>query len=248
MIAAVKRSLSCTNKEPSVSGKDSPSVDEIRAMIKYNNASQNRCVTLKDYENRVLMMPARYGCPFRVSTIEANNKIMMYLLGIDNEGKLSDKIPMTMVKNIENYLSMYRNINDFVEIKNGRIINISIEMSVFLDKTYPIPDVIYNITKKIEEYMDINKHQLGEDIFIGDIEREVGNIDGVLNVIETRVFNEYGPQYSQTLTTQVTGGYDEENRSEIDLEANQYLLTSENDEMYEIKYPNTDIRITPYTR
>lgn len=248
MIAAVKRSLSCTNKEPSVSGKDSPSVDEIRAMIKYNNASQNRCVTLKDYENRVLMMPARYGCPFRVSTIEANNKIMMYLLGIDNEGKLSDKIPMTMVKNIENYLSMYRNINDFVEIKNGRIINISIEMSVFLDKTYPIPDVIYNITKKIEEYMDINKHQLGEDIFVGDIEREVGNIDGVLNVIETRVFNEYGPQYSQTLTTQVTGGYDEENRSEIDLEANQYLLTSENDEMYEIKYPNIDIRITPFTR
>ena len=172
----------------------------------------------------------------------------MYLLGIDNEGKLSDKIPMTMVKNIENYLSMYRNINDFVEIKNGRIINISIEMSVFLDKTYSIPDVIYNITKKIEEYMDINKHQLGEDIFVGDIEREVGNIDGVLNVIETRVFNEYGPQYSQTLTTQVTGGYDEENRSEIDLEANQYLLTSENDEMYEIKYPNIDIRITPFTR
>jgi len=243
IVAAVKNSLTCTNEYPSVSGKDAPTADEIKMMIKYNSAAQERCVTLKDYENRVLLMPARYGTPYRISAVEENNKVMLYLLGIDNEGKLSDKIPTLMITNIENYLSMYRSINDFVEIKNGRIINISIEMDIFVSKAYSTADVLSDVVKKITDYMDISKHELGEDIFVGDIEKEVGNVDGVLNVIETRVFNEFGDLYSKTISTQTTTGDWLSGQAQIDLDANQYILNSEPDEMFEIKYPNKDIRI-----
>lgn len=249
MLAAVKNSLTCTNEQPSVSGKDAPTPEEIKMLIKYNSAAQERCVTLKDYENRVLMMPARYGSPFRVSAVEENNKVMLYLLGIDNNGRLSDKIPTLMVNNIQNYLSMYRSINDYVEIKNGRIINISIEMYIFISKAYSSADVIADVTKTIRDYMDVSKHELGEDIFIGDIEKEVGNVDGVLNVSETKVFNEFNSDlYSGTISTQLTTGDWLSGQVEIDLEANQYVLNSEPDEMFEIKYPNKDIRIYPIVR
>lgn len=171
---------------------------------------------------------------------------MIYLLGIDNNGYLSDKIPVVMVQNIENYLSRYRSINDFIEIKNGRIINISIEMDIFVDKNYTVENVLLDVNDTIKEYMSINKHQLGSDVYVGDIERVVGNVPGVLNVIDTRIFNEFGQGYSDTRTTQVVIEDEENSRTnsyEFDLLANQYMLNSEMDEMFEIKYPERDIRI-----
>lgn len=247
ILTSVKNSLKVTNTTPSVSGKDAPTVDEIRAMLKYNNGAQERCVTLKDYEIRVLMMPSKYGSAFRVRAVEENNKVMLYLLGIDNEGKLTNDIPEKLSTNISNYLSMYRTINDYVEMKSGRIINISVEADVYIDKNYNKGDVGKAVINAITSYMDINKHQLGEDIFVGDMEKEISKIDGVVNLIDLRVFNEYGDKYSSTRTTQeILEEY--ESQSEIDLEASDYILNSEPDEMFEIKYPESDIRLRIKTR
>lgn len=244
IMSAVRDSIRCENTTPSVSGKDAPSVEEIKNMIKYNNGAQERCVTLKDYINRVMLMPPKYGSPFRVGAIEANNKIMLYLLGIDFNGKLSSLLPDQMIKNIENYLSMFRSINDFVEIKSGRIINISIETDLYIDKNYNSNDVMIKIVNTIKEYMDINKHELGEDIYISDLERAVSQVDGVLNLIDLRVYNEYGDAYSKTRCTQsIIGDESEENRDRIDLEETDYVLVTDSDEMFEIKYPEQDIRI-----
>lgn len=256
IIGAIKDSFKVTNTIPSVAGKDAPSVDEIKYMMKYNNSAQERCVTLKDYESRVMSMPQRYGCPFRVRAIEANNKIMLYLLDVNNNGQLEDAIPQQLAKNIENYLTMYRNINDFVEIKSGRIINVSFDVDLYIDKTYVTNDVVYNVINTIRDYMDVNKHQLGEDIYISDMEKEVSKVDGVLNLIDFRVYNEYGDGYSKVVTSQggvyqnPLDGNDmpETDRMEIDIESTDYILNSEPDEMFEIKYPNKDIRIRVKTR
>ena len=122
-------------------------------------------------------------------------------------------------------------------------------MYIFIDKAYSSADVIADVAKTIKDYMDISKHELGEDIFIGDIEKEVGNVNGVLNVSETKVFNEFNSDlYSGTISTQLTTGDWLSGQAQIDLEANQYVLNSEPDEMFEIKYPNKDIRIYPVVR
>ena len=202
LAAAVKESITVTNTIPSVSGKDIPTIEELRNMIKYYNGSQERCVTIKDYESRVLMLPPKYGSPFRVSATEENNKIMLYLVGLDNNGYLTSTLPEQMIKNIVNYLSMYRSINDFVEIKSGRIINISFEVDIFVDKNYNAGDVVKNVIETIKNYMDINKRFIGEDIFVGDIQKEISKVDGVLNLIDIRVFNEYGDAYSKVTTPQ----------------------------------------------
>lgn len=246
LASAILSSLRVTNITPSVSGKDAPNVDEIRYMIKYHNAAQGRCVTLKDYEDRVKKLPPRYGCPFRIGAIEENNKVMMYLLMVNNEGKLSDSIPSVLITNIYNYLSMYRSLNDYVEIKSGRVINVSIEVDAFVDKNYNVKDVVNKMIQAIKEYMDINKHTLGEDIYVGDLQKEVGKVDGVLNIMDIRVFNETGQDYSQTIISQEikeTEDGEETESHEVDLYASDYILNSESDEMFEIKYPDKDIRI-----
>lgn len=261
IVNAVKNSLSVTNTIPSVSGKDMPTEDEIRNMIKYNNGAQNRCVTVKDYENRILQMPPKYGTPFRIGAIEENNKIMIYLLGIDYLGHLSSVLPAQLVKNIINYLSLYRTINDFIEIKSGRIINISFEVDLYIDKNYNKSDVVTNVINTIKDYMDINKHQMGEDIFIGDLEKEISKVDGVINLIDLRVYNEYGDGYSSTMTSQepyvestcdfnsLSGGETDvetsvnSNSIRIDLSASDSILYTDNDSMLEIKYPEKDIRV-----
>ena len=195
-------------------------------------------------------MPPRYGCPFRVSATEENNKIMLYLLNIDNNGYLTDVIPAAMSNNIQKYLTRFRTITDFVEIKAGRIINLSFEIDIIIDKAYNTNDVIRMVLDKVKDYMDINKHFLGEDIFVGDIEKEVSKIDGVLNLIDLRVYNNYDGAYSSTITSQLSYGEPTvgETRNRIDLDASDYVLYSEADEMFEVKYPESDIKVRAKTR
>lgn len=253
----VKKSLSVTNTTPSVSGRDMPSIAEIKNLIKYNNGAQNRCVTVKDYHDRISKLPPRYGCPFRYGVTEENNKIMIYMLGLDSNGSLTDILPESLCENIQNYLSEYRMINDYVEMKSGRIINLQFEVDIFVDKNYNASDVVSNVINTIKNYMDINSHQMGDDIFVGDIEKEISKIDGVLNLIELRVYNIFDGKkgYSTTKTMQQIKTFDstcatgeeadsaspEDGRDCIDMRASNKMLYSENDSMLEVRYPEKDI-------
>ena len=252
--AAVRNSITVVNTTPSVSGKDMPTVQEMKYLIKYNKGAQNRCVTVKDYIDRVLMMPPKYGTPFRVGAAEDNNKIMLYLLGIDYRKKLDAALPSLLTENIQNYLTEYRMINDFVEIKPGRIINLSVEVDVHVDKNYNMSDVVSLIINKVQEYFDINKRNMGDDLYVGDLKKEISKIDGVANLIEVRVYNETCAGYSPTQTSQelYTSGdcnrIQEEivpGRNRIDLEASDGIIYSDGDTMLEIKYPEKDIRVYP---
>jgi hypothetical protein len=131
---SVKNSLKVNNLFPALGGKDIPSVDEIRNMVRYNFASQNRAVTIKDYQTRIGQMPGKFGVPFRCGVMEEQNKIKIYVLGLDSNGKLSNNSTSTLRENISTYLADYRMINDYVQITNGRIINLSFEIDLYIDK------------------------------------------------------------------------------------------------------------------
>ena len=226
------KTLRVENTTPSVSGKDMPSEREMRYLIKYHNAAQERCVTVKDYIDRILMLPPKYGTPFRVGVAEENNKIMVYLLGLNYDGKLDTLLPSTLAKNIEDYLSAYRMINDYVEIKSGRIINLSFDIDVIVDKNYNKVDVIREIINTVTRYMDVNAHIMGEELYMGDLQKEISKVDGVINLISMNVINEFGTDYSHTTVSQETIEYDGEGadyKSVIDLEATDGILYNEGD-------------------
>ena len=252
--SAVRTSMKVVNTTPSVSGKDMPSIQELKYLVKYNKGAQERCVTTKDYIDRVLMMPPKYGTPFRVGCSEDNNKIMLYLLGIDHQKKLDAALPSLLAENIQNYLSEYRMINDFVEIKPGRIINLSVEVDLHVDKNYNMSDVVSLVIARVRDYFDINKRNMGDDLYVGDLKKEISKIDGVANLIDLRIYNETGPGYSSTPTNQelYTSGdclrpqeAPTPNRYRIDLEASDGIIYSDGDTMLEVKYPERDIRCFP---
>lgn len=249
-------SLKVTNTTPSYGGKDEPSFEEMRWLIKYNNASQNRCVTLHDYYARIMMLPAKYGCPFRCGIVEENNKVIVYMLGIDQDGRLRSELAEQVAINIKNYLSKYRMINDLVEMRSGKIINLAFDVDIFVDKTYDKGEVVKRVIDLIYDYMDVRKHKMGEDVFVGDIEKEISKLDGVQNLIELRVYNKVGSYdgYSDNETTQELMTYDEcgklydEDRNElderrIDLKKSDKILFTESNSMFEIKYKEKDIRV-----
>ena len=60
----VRRSLTVSNPIPALGGRDEPSVDEIRHLVRYNFKSQNRAVTIKDYHSIISLMPGNFGVPF----------------------------------------------------------------------------------------------------------------------------------------------------------------------------------------
>ena len=249
-------SLKVTNTTPSYGGKDEPSLEEMRWLIKYNNASQNRCVTLHDYYARIMTLPAKYGCPFRCGIVEENNKVIIYMLGIDQDGRLRSELAEQVATNIKNYLSKYRMINDLVEMRSGKIINLAFDVDIFVDKTYDKGEVVKRVIDLIYDYMDVRKHKMGEDVFVGDIEKEISKLDGVQNLIELRVYNKVGSYdgYSDNETTQEIMSYDEcgklydEDRNDlderrIDLKKSDKILFTESNSMFEIKYKEKDIRV-----
>jgi hypothetical protein len=89
--------------------------------------------------------------------------------------------------------------------------------------------------------MNINKHLMGEEIYVGDIYKELGKVDGVLNIISLQVKNITGNGYSNEIISQET--LNEENEIIVDLEASDWVLYNEVDSMLEIKNPSQDIKI-----
>ena len=145
-------------------------------------------------------------------------------------------------------------INDFVEIKPGRIIILAFEVDVHVDKNYNMSDVVSLIISKVQEYFDINKRNMGDDLYVGDLKKEISKLDGVANLIDVRIYNETGAGYSSSPTNQELYYASDCNRVEeggvpgrqrIDLDASDGIIYSDGDTMLEIKYPEKDIRVFP---
>ena len=236
---SVQASLTVNNPLPALGGKDEPSVNEIRNLVRYNFASQNRAVTLKDYKSRIALMPGEFGVPFRSGILEQQNKISIYVLSLASDGTLTNQSTSTLRDNIATYLADYRMINDYVEVNNGKIINLSFEVGLYIDKQFSESQIISEVISEIQAYFDINEWDMGENIYMSPLIEKINNVGGVLNVLELKTFNPVGDGYSlnespQPLLVEAT--------RELDLSDN-YALIGDPVSMFEIKNPSVDINV-----
>ncbi len=238
----ISNSISVNNPIPALGGKEEPSIDEIRNLVRYNFSSQDRCVTIKDYQSRIPLMPGKFGVPFRSGVWEERNKINVSIIALDSSGKLTTQATSALKQNIAEYLSDYRMMNDYVTIKNGKVFNLSFEIDVFADKSVPKGDVISGVIGRIQDYLDINKWDMGDNIYISQLVENINNVGGVLNVTDLRVFNKVNENGKYSLNEVAQPYIDEETR-QIDL-LGRYTLFGEPNGMFEIKYPNNDIKVT----
>lgn len=234
----VLNSLRVTNVTPAIGGADQPSIDELRSMIAYNFSAQNRAVTLNDYRTIIENMPATFGAPAKVNILEEDNKIKIKLLSFDESGKLTSITSNTLKNNILDYLTEYRMINDYIEIESGEVIDLSLDIDVFVDRNISETEVIRTIIEDTTNYFSIDKRRMGDPLFLGELFTNIGNIPGVLNVVDIRVFNKVGGEYSTAETSQE---YSDVTTRQIN--QNDRTIFMKSNQIFQIRFPNKDIRV-----
>lgn len=238
----VVQSLKVLNITPAVGGADAPTIEEIRNMVSYNFSAQNRAVTLNDYKSLIETMPSTYGAPAKVNVMEEDNKVRVKLLSYDERGNLTDTVSTTLKNNILSYLSEYKMINDFIDIVSGEVIDMGLEIDLNIDKNVNQTDIIQTVIDDVISYFDISKRKMGDPLFVGDLNKIIGNVSGVVNVIETRVFNKVGGEYS---SAQVTQAYKDANTKEI--RQSDSIIFMKSNQIFQIRFPNIDIRVRTKT-
>lgn len=233
----VQRSLTANNPIPAIGGNEGLSTEEVRNLVAYNFSSQYRAVTVNDYLFKVQTMPGSYGTAFRANAFRENNKVAIPILSLDSGGKLSNTSNSLLKENIAEYLSDFRMVNDYVEIRDGRIFNLAFDFDLFVDESNQ-NNIANTVINTISDYFDVRNNRMNEDVFLTPLIEMVNNVQGVINVLNITVYNKVGGEYSinpipQEIVDEVTG--------EI-LIQNQTIYSTE-DSMFEIKFPDKDIRV-----
>ena len=180
----VVQSLRVINITPAVGGADQPTTEEVRNMVSYNFAAQNRAVTLNDYKSLIETMPSTYGAPAKVNVMEEDNKVRIKLLSYDDKGNLTDTVSNTLKNNILSYLSEYKMINDYIDIVSGEVIDLGLEIDLNIDKNVNQTDIIQTVINDVITYFDYTKRKMGDPLFVGALNKIIGSVSGVINVIE----------------------------------------------------------------
>jgi hypothetical protein len=233
-------SLSTSNPIAATGGRGGDTLEEIRQNTLALVASQKRSVTADDYLVRALSMPSEYGAVSKayieqpkltdnqVSTIET---LSLYVLSLNFSGQL-DYANTTLKNNLRTYLSQYRMIGDNIEIRDAYIINIGVNFEIIVLPEYNNNEVLLSCISSIQSYFLIDKWQLNQPIMIRDLYILLDKIKGVQTVKNVSIVNKAG-----TATGYSQYAYDIEGATQ-----NQVVYPSLDPSIFELKYPNQDIK------
>jgi hypothetical protein len=251
MLNFVKSTVSSTNVEAAKGGGAGDSVEDVRLNAIANFGAQQRTVTREDYIIRTLSMPPQFGSitkayitqddqispltnePNRIPNPLALN---LYTLGYDSDRKLSLLNTATKT-NLATYLEQYRMLTDAINIKDAFIINIALDFEITTFKNYNNEKVLLKCISELKNYFNIDKWQINQPIILSDIKNLIGAVDGVQTIETVTITNKSGTLngYSQYIYP-------------INLATrNEVIYPSLDPSIFEIKFPNTDIRrVTTY--
>jgi len=220
------------NPNPIIGDISAPSTDEIKRRAIDAYAMQNRAVTLQDYKAAVYTMPSHFGaikrCSVRRDADSARRNLKIYVTSEDASGKLIASNE-TLKNNLRNYLNNIKMINDTADIVDATIVNIGVEFKITVEREVNANDTYVKCVNELAEDLEILK-EIGEPFYITDIMRILKNVDGVTDVLEMRLVNKTGGNYSS-----------EEHNIGSNLSAGGTILTVKENMILEIKYPHNDI-------
>jgi hypothetical protein len=234
----VVNSLRVNNVTAAIGGANQPNIEEVRNMVTFNFASQNRAVTVNDYYALIRKMPGKFGAPAKVAITEQDNKININIVSYDSTGSLTQTVSNTLKTNLANYLSNYRMINDYISINVAQVIDLEFDISVVVDATQNQGEVITRVIDKIQTLMSPVFREMGGNVFISEIRSQVQDVAGVISVTDLKVFNKVGGQYSSSETSQ---RYANSATKEILLIDD--TIFAEPSQIYQVRFPNKDIKV-----
>jgi hypothetical protein len=167
--------------------------------------------------------------------------VVVGVLTLDENNKLSNQTNTILNQNIAEYLSDYRMLNDYIVVRSGRIYNLGFDIDIFVDKSVTKSEIISNVIQVVTNYFDIANEQIAQNIYVAQLIEQINNVAGVLNVVDIKIYNKVGGGlYS---LNEVSQPYLDTTTKQIDL-MGLYTLFADEDSMFEIKYPEKDIRVS----
>ena len=233
-------SLNINNPNAATGGKGGDTLEEIRQNTLSNISAQKRSVTSNDYLIRALSMPSDYGSISKayiekpkltdeqISTIET---LSLYVLSQNSSGQL-DYAGSTLKNNLRTYLSQYRMIGDSIEIRDAYIINISIDFEIIVLPNFNNNKVLSLCIESLKDYFLLDKWQLNQPIFLRDLYIRLDQIEGVQTVKSIEIKNK-----NNTILGYSQYAYDIDAATQ-----NQVIYPSLDPSIFEIRYPNEDIK------
>jgi len=234
----VVNSLRCTNVTAAIGGANFPTIEEIRNLVSFNFAAQNRAVTVNDYDSLIRTMPSQFGAPAKVAITEENNKIKIQMLSYDESGSLTEMISNTLINNVANYLSNFRMLNDYISVQTANVVDLAFNLDVVLDGSQNQGSVITKIIEIVTTYFSTAHRQLGQNAYTSDLIKDIQNQNGVVSVPNIKVYNKVGGQYS---SSQISQRYSDSSTREIELIDG--TIFAEPTQIFQIRFPNKDINV-----
>ena len=239
MAQYVFQSIASANPKAADGGAAGDTDEQIRQNTLMKIAAQQRTVTLDDYKVRAMSMPSDFGTVSKiyiekpkldnqVSTIET---LCMYILSLNSQGQFTSPTE-TLKKNLRTYISQYRMIGDSIEMKNAYIINIAIDFEIVALPNFINSQVILSCITILQEYFDRDKWQLNQPILIQDLFVLLDRVEGVQTVKDIKFSNKAGVSLGYSQYAYDIGG----------ATSNGVIYPSLDTSIFEVKYPNNDIK------
>ena len=234
-------SLASNNPLAADGGQDGDTIEEIRQNATGNFQNQLRTVTKEDYLIRSLSMPSNlgviakaYAMPSKIAEYQPGELptiLDLYVLSYDINKNLRTA-SATLKHNLKTYLSEYRMINDSIKIKDAFVVNIGVDFDIVVLPNYNNNEVLTKCIDSLTTYFDIDKWQINEPILLKDLYILLDKVEGVQTVKNVVITNKAGIALGYS-----TYGYDIQGAT-----VNSVVYPSIDPMIFEVKYPNNDIK------
>ena len=229
-------SLQVNNPEPIFGDASIPSVTELKHKIKHNYATQNRAVTTQDYKSVVYSMSGEFGTIKRCAILQDKDSfkrnLNIYVVSEDHQGKLIET-SSTIKQNLKTWLNQYKMINDTIDILNARIVNLGIEFVILSNSPTDKFSVLQQAAGALQQHYSRVYHDIGQSFSITSIYKVLNAVPGVADTTKVKVSVRNGNNYSDTFL--------HVNHS---LSSDGRKLIAPDNVIFEVKFPNLDIRGT----
>ncbi|MAH47869.1 hypothetical protein CMI37_18755 [Candidatus Pacearchaeota archaeon] len=245
-LSIVKDSVAVNNPEPARGGTEKQTIESIRQNAIASFAAQNRIITREDYIARIYALPPKYGAVAKAyvigdtqqntqdidyprDTIANPLALNLYLLGYDSDHNLVS--PNNALKeNIRTYLSEFRMLTDAISIKSAHIVNLIVNFEIIPKARYNNDEVLTRCIDRLKMLLHTDKMQINGSINISELTSELDQVEGVQSVPTINIQNTTKSGYSNVVYNIAAAT------------RNNIIYPSLDPCIFEIKYPNLDIK------
>ena len=226
--------LSISNVEQAIGGADREGRTAIRQNALQFFNSQNRAVTLEDYQVRVLSMPTQFGSVFRsYARKDPNNTLGVELITLARNASGVLTLPTgALQNNIETYLRQFKSFSDTVRITAGRICDIGIDFTIVPNQDFNVNDALLDCFVLLKRMFILENTNFGATMVISNFTSRLQALTKVRSVVDFKITSKSGIIDGRSYSAY---------QCNIPANTENGIVYFPEDTCWELKYPNFDI-------